>query len=48
MQNVKKIKLSTNMRVYLLQDILAQTFAKQLLYMSDGKFPIDRATNEIL
>lgn len=46
-RHVKKITLSTNMRVHLLQDASAQTFAKQLLDMGDGKIPIDPATLEI-
>lgn len=46
-RNVKKITLTTNMRVHLLQDENAQTFSKQLLDIGDGKFPIDPATNEI-
>ena len=46
-KHVKKITLSTNMRVHLLQDASAQTFAKQLLDMGDGKLPIDPSTQEI-
>lgn len=46
-RNVKKITLSTNMRVHLRQDASAQTFAKQLLDIGDGKSPFDPATNEI-
>ncbi|UYV67664.1 hypothetical protein LAZ67_5001520 [Cordylochernes scorpioides] len=36
-RHVKKITLSTNMRVHLHGDVSAQTFAKQLLNMGDGK-----------
>lgn len=46
-RNVQKITLTTNMRVHLLQDASAQTFAKQLLDIGDGKFPNDPVTKEI-
>ncbi|UYV72409.1 hypothetical protein LAZ67_9002987 [Cordylochernes scorpioides] len=46
-RHVKKITLSTNMRVHLHGDVSAQTFAKQLLNMGDGKIPVDPATHEI-
>ncbi|XP_074115969.1 ATP-dependent DNA helicase pif1-like [Cotesia typhae] len=44
---VKKITLSTNMRVHLLKDDSAKTFAQQLLDMGDGKIPVDPSTQEI-
>ena len=46
-RHVKKITLSTNMRVHLLGHVSAQTFAKQLLDIGDGKLPVDPATQEI-
>lgn len=46
-KNVKKIQLTTNMRVHLQRDQFAQTFSEQLLNMGDGKLPIDPNTNEI-
>jgi len=46
-RHVKKIQLSTNMRVHLLAEDSGQTFANQLLDMGDGKLPINRETNEI-
>lgn len=46
-RHVKKITLSTNMRVLLLGHVSAQTFAKQLLDMGDGKLLVDPATQEI-
>ncbi|UYV66363.1 hypothetical protein LAZ67_4001469, partial [Cordylochernes scorpioides] len=46
-RHVKKITLSTNMRVHLHGDVSAQTFAKQLLNMGNGKIPVDPATHEI-
>ncbi|UYV68898.1 hypothetical protein LAZ67_6001521, partial [Cordylochernes scorpioides] len=46
-RHVKKITLSTNMRAHLHGDVSAQTFAKQLLNMGDGKIPVDPATHEI-
>lgn len=46
-RHVKKITLSTNMRVHLLGDVSAQTFASQLLNMGDGKLPILPETQEI-
>ncbi|XP_031634678.1 uncharacterized protein LOC116347980 [Contarinia nasturtii] len=44
---VKKIQLTTNMRVHLLKDASAAVFAQQLLDMGDGKFPVDTKTQEI-
>lgn len=44
---VKKITLSTNMRVNLLNDDSAKTFAKQLLDMGDGKLPVNPKSQEI-
>lgn len=44
---VKKIKLTTNMRVHLLNDSTAQQFSQQLLKIGDGKHPIDMNTKEI-
>lgn len=46
-RHVKKLTLSTNMRVHLLQDAAAQIFAKQLLDMGDGKLPYEPTTREI-
>lgn len=46
-RNVLKIILSTNMRVHLLRDESAQTFAQQLSDMGDGKIPFDPQTSEI-
>ena len=46
-RHVKKITLSTNMRVHLHGDVSAETFAKQLLNIGDGKIPVDPATHEI-
>jgi len=46
-RHVKKITLSTNKRVHLLGDDSVQTFAKQLLDMSDGKLPVVLETQEI-
>ncbi|XP_074096810.1 ATP-dependent DNA helicase pif1-like [Cotesia typhae] len=44
---VKKITLSTNMRLNLLNDDSARTFAKQLLDMGDGKLPVNPKSQEI-
>ncbi|XP_063915454.1 ATP-dependent DNA helicase pif1-like [Zophobas morio] len=46
-RHVKKITLSTNMRVHLLGDVSAQIFAKQLLDIGDGKLLADPTTQEI-
>jgi hypothetical protein len=46
-RHVQRITLSTNKRVHLLQDDSAQTFAKQLIDMGDGKIPVDPESSEI-
>ncbi|XP_076299884.1 uncharacterized protein LOC143218540 [Lasioglossum baleicum] len=46
-RHVKKITLSTNMRVHLLGDVSAQTFVKQLLDMGIGKLAVIPETQEI-
>ncbi|XP_063922978.1 uncharacterized protein LOC135137287 [Zophobas morio] len=46
-RHVKKITLSTNMRVHLLGDVSAQIFAKQLLDIGDGKLLADPTTQKI-
>lgn len=46
-KHVKKITLSTNMRVHLLKDDSAKIFSQQLLNMGDGKLPVHPSTQEI-
>jgi ATP-dependent DNA helicase PIF1 len=45
--SIEKRTLVTNMRVHLLNDTTADTFAKQLLSIGDGKFPFDPVTGFI-
>lgn len=42
--HVRKLSLTTNMRVQLLNDASAARFAKQLLNIGNGKMPIDATT----
>jgi hypothetical protein len=46
-RHVQKIILSTNMRVHILGDVSAQSFAKQLLDMGEGKLPFLPGTQEV-
>lgn len=43
-KHVKKITLTTNMRVHLQHDASAATFSKQLLDIGNGKVPLDAET----
>jgi hypothetical protein len=44
---VKKMTLTTNMRVHLLGDTTAHNFANQLLKLGNGEFPTDPTSNMI-
>jgi ATP-dependent DNA helicase PIF1 len=46
-RHVQKFTLSTNMRVHLVGDTTAQTFANQLMKLGNGEFPTDPTTNTI-
>lgn len=46
-RNVKTIRLSTNMRVFLQQDRSAETFSKELLRIGNGQIPVDISTGLI-
>ena len=46
-RNVKKLQLTTNMRVALLNDPSAEIFSKQLLNIGNGSVPVDR-TNGLI
>ncbi|RCN31208.1 hypothetical protein ANCCAN_23014 [Ancylostoma caninum] len=41
-RHVRKMTLTTNMRVHLKGDLSAQSFAQQLLRLGDGDFPVSR------
>ena len=41
---VKKLQLTTNMRVALLNDLCAEDFSKQLLTIGNGCVPVDESS----
>jgi hypothetical protein len=46
-RHVQKLTLTTNMRVHLVGDTTAQTFANQLLTLGNGEIPTDPTTDTI-
>ncbi|KIH67418.1 hypothetical protein ANCDUO_02256 [Ancylostoma duodenale] len=46
-RHVRKMTLTTNIRVHLQGDLSAQSFAQQLLRLGDGDFPVDPDTDLI-